>query len=173
MWGKREALRLLCAAISHHCEPVDGAAVPDAETLWGRGSAGSLAPLDGVRRLAAGLRRWFPAAYEPVEHALHNPEFQHVFCGLVMLADWIGSDDPFSPYAEPGDGDRTRSRASRGVERARDVGVSLVRAYVLGSTLPGFAAVFGMEPRPVLRQNSARAASGSSVVSDPEIIPAR
>ena len=130
---------------------------------WGRGSAGSLAPLDGVRqawgkKAGAGFQQpssqWRGACPQ-------NPEFQHVFCGLVMLADWIGSDDRFFPYAEPGDGDRidhARAAASNALET---FGISSVRARAaLGSTLPGFAAVFGMEPRPVLRQNSARAASG-------------
>ncbi|MCW2274734.1 CRISPR-associated endonuclease/helicase Cas3 [Rhodoblastus acidophilus] len=39
------------------------------------------------------MRDWFPAAFAPNASSLPaTPDFHHLFCGLVALSDWLGSD---------------------------------------------------------------------------------
>ncbi len=58
-------------------------------------------PRAAWRRLAELVRRWFPAAFtDGVDPFPAAPPLQHAFNGLLTLADWIGSDTRFFPYAE-------------------------------------------------------------------------
>jgi CRISPR-associated endonuclease/helicase Cas3 len=53
-----------------------------------------------MRDLVKASRGWFPLAFEPGGKPLPSaPEFQHLFAGIVMLADWLGSDTRFFPYS--------------------------------------------------------------------------
>ena len=57
---------------------------------------------DAVHEIGNLLPDWFPQAFDPVAEKLSSaPSFQHLFCGLVALSDWIGSDvDPCQFSAE-------------------------------------------------------------------------
>lgn len=56
-------------------------------------------PFDKVREIAIKIKEWFPDAFIPDAVPLpSNPEFQHHFLGLLMLADWIGSDRRWFTY---------------------------------------------------------------------------
>ena len=44
------------------------------------------------------VREWFPAARSSDTPPLLATAFQHLFIGLCMLADWIGSDEIFFPF---------------------------------------------------------------------------
>lgn len=70
-------------------------------------------PLDDAGRLIVAGRTIFAGAFSAGGALLPaNASFQHAFCGLLMLADWIGSDERVFPFSEPGDPSR--------VERARE-----------------------------------------------------
>jgi CRISPR-associated endonuclease/helicase Cas3 len=100
-------LELLIAAIAHHGKPGEpgGGSGPRVE-IW-RAEPNGRDPFAGIARLSAKVREWFPAAFAPDAAPLPaTPRFQHAFCGLVTLADWIGSDRSVFRYSEPGDGDR-------------------------------------------------------------------
>lgn len=97
---------LLVASICHHGRPYSYQhAVPFEPVLWSPRLG--LDPSDGVRALVTSCRGWFPLAFEPVEANLpEDPAFEHGYAGLVMLADWLGSDKRVFPYSKQGDGDR-------------------------------------------------------------------
>ena len=87
----------LAASISHHGRPEKigehGSSVGfDARVFE---PARGLDPLAGMKRLFELTRRWCPEAFTvgPPEAELpDSAEAQHFFAGIVMLADWLGSD---------------------------------------------------------------------------------
>jgi CRISPR-associated endonuclease/helicase Cas3 len=98
-WGLGDAsLRLLIASICHHGRAVE-VGQGFAPRFWQ--SARGLDPFAGIADLTALTRYWFPSAFnDDVEAFPENSEFQHAFSGLVMLADWLGSDDErFFPFS--------------------------------------------------------------------------
>lgn len=125
----------LAASVSHHGRPEKiGSAGSSAgfddrvfERAWG------LDPLAGMQRLMERARVWCPAAFEsgPPEAELPDaPEAQHHFAGLVMLADWLGSDARVFAFADDPHEDpmpRARARAAE-VVRARFLAPSGLRA---------------------------------------------
>lgn len=99
-WGDACA-ELLIASICHHGGPqtLDSASASFQRTWWT--PRGGLDPSGGVDRLLGCCRRWFPAAFASDQQSTlpKAAQFGHVFAGLVMLADWIGSDTRYFPYA--------------------------------------------------------------------------
>lgn len=61
-------------------------------------------PWANLKALDARLRSWFPEAFASADDGTSEdnlaecPVLEHFFAGLVMLADWIGSDVRFFPY---------------------------------------------------------------------------
>ncbi len=92
-------LRLLLAAISHHGRPapIEGSGLQHDPARWT--PRHGLDPFEGIRSLCALARRWFPAAWEKGRPLPGGSSFQHGFSGLVMLADWLGSDTEFFPFS--------------------------------------------------------------------------
>jgi len=139
---------LLVAAIGHHGRPMACGAKRPEERLWERTS--TLDPLSGVESLTSSVQRWFPGAFDEAGRRLPAPApLQHAFAGLVMLADWLGSDrsaDRF-PFAESLE-DRmpfARGRAA-GLVAALGLDVTAHRRS-LGAHLPGFDRVSHYPPR--------------------------
>lgn len=91
----------LIAMLSHHGRPEnllnDHAAHPE---HWTRPSDTEIQqPFDKIREIATQTKQWFPTAFEVDAPRLpDNPEFQHHFLGLLMLADWIGSSTTWFPF---------------------------------------------------------------------------
>ncbi len=108
-------LELLVAAIAHHGKPVELDGSPNLP-VWQTDAYGR-DPFAGIRRLSNAVRRWFPEAFSESARPLpSSPPFQHAFCGLVTLADWLGSDERHFPYSEALDTDRlafARQKASQ------------------------------------------------------------
>ncbi len=117
-----EALRVVLA---HHGAPPDfeGDAAGKARPLWrGEGAYDPFRALEKLERvLTAALPGVFDADGPPLPRA---PVFWHAFAGLVMLADWLGSDRDAFPHANGEDDDRRYTWAR---ETARD----LIRAIGL------------------------------------------
>jgi CRISPR-associated endonuclease/helicase Cas3 len=112
--SEEQAMQMLIASISHHGRPISQSdierwVVDPAHThhlqLW-QPSAG-YDPLAALDHLAQVARAAFPAAFEdgipPIDA---TAELQHRFAGLVMLADWIGSDTQFFPFRQSHEEDR-------------------------------------------------------------------
>lgn len=114
-WG--DALpELLDASIGHHGRPVSDIGATYQRTWWA--PRAGLAPLQGVHALRRATQDWLPEAFVSSAPQLPDePDFTHAFAGLVMLADWLGSDRRFFPYSGPDEDVVTRYEASR--ERAQ------------------------------------------------------
>jgi len=109
-----QALQTLIASISHHGRPISQSdierwladSVQANHHQWWQPSS-DYDPLAALDRLAEVARATFPAAFEdgipPIDA---TAERQHRFAGLVMLADWIGSDTQFFPFRQSPDEDR-------------------------------------------------------------------
>lgn len=99
---------LLVAAICHHGRPFNSNVMADTawQTSWWEPRA-DLDPRAGAEDLLVHCRAWFPKAFETDGSSLpETAAFSHAFAGLVMLADWVGSDTRFFPFSKERDGDR-------------------------------------------------------------------
>lgn len=91
------AFALLRASISHHGGPVDHGDYTRDLRFWN--ADGGRDPLAAVAAFVERLRTECPLAYQPGGALLPSTSaFQHAFAGLVMLADWLGSDTRLFPY---------------------------------------------------------------------------
>lgn len=147
---EQSAFRLLIASICHHGRPYKAGG--NHQSAWWTRRRG-LDPFEGIGRLTQAVRRWFPAAFAPEAPPLPiGAEFQHGFSGLVMLADWLGSDTRFFPYND----DPTSDRMCFARERAR---FALSETFIdveddrvgLGNAPVDFAAVSAFPPREIQR----------------------
>lgn len=151
-WGEASVWELLAAAFAHHGRPVelefnslqDG---PLRATWLARAGVEPMARLAG---LVANGRALFSEAFGIGAPLPAGRPFQHLFAGLLMLADWLGSGDTSDmfPYSEPGE-DRLALARGRAPEVLRRVGLAPAppRQATTGM-LPGFQAQFGFAPRP-------------------------
>lgn len=107
---------LLVSALCHHGRPYPYSTTLDFEpVLWS--PCQGLDPKAGIDSLVGATKAWFPKAFRADGPALpDDPAFEHAFAGLVMLADWLGSDQEMFPFSEPQDGDR--------IDRARKAAAS-------------------------------------------------
>jgi CRISPR-associated endonuclease/helicase Cas3 len=113
--SEEQAVQMLVASISHHGRPVslDGdfarwkaePANRNQRRHWAPDAAYD--PVAALDELARTARQTFPAAFRadaaPIDAC---PALQHRFAGLVMLADWIGSDTQFFRFRQGSDEDR-------------------------------------------------------------------
>ena len=91
------------------------------------------------------IRQWFPKAFEPDAPPLpENPRFQHHFLGLLMLADWIGSDERFFPYQGTPDSEYIKSARHKATKALRTIGIDTGEIRLPLRT-PSFAELFGIE----------------------------
>lgn len=128
-WFDQEssAFSILIAAFSHHGRPVselDFRASGECDLLhWWR-AVPECDPASGVAELAITVRQMFPGAFANDAPALRSDaQVQHRFAGLLMLADWIGSDTRYFPYRATPSEDR-QALAHRAARRAlRDIGL--------------------------------------------------
>lgn len=125
-WFKDEdqAMQMLIASLSHHGRPVsvndyeNSGVERKARTLWT--TSGGYDPLAALDALAVTVREAFPQAFSEAAPIVATPALQQRFAGLVMLADWIGSDTQFFPYRQGPDEDRlalARAAAQRALQR--------------------------------------------------------
>jgi CRISPR-associated endonuclease/helicase Cas3 len=147
-WGE-DMKGLLCATISHHGRPVTWEQQIDPR-CWR--PEGGLDPFVGMAELVAATRRWFPVAWRPDGSQLPtDPAFQHAWSGLLMLADWLGSDEArFFPFSEGPSADRMSFSRRQAREAMRVVGLDTEPPRLaLGQELIGYDRLPGrLEPRP-------------------------
>lgn len=120
-WVSEEGLRdLLLASLSHH-----GSAVGQQsghgliKSAWA--ASADHDPARAAQLIGALLPQWFPHAFTPPQDPLPaNPQFVHLFAGLVTLADFIGSKREVFPFLSELDRDymiSARARATQAVDR--------------------------------------------------------
>ena len=94
----------LLALLSHHGRPIQfRGELPGrwavARRCWEKGP--DMDPMEGIGEVVDAARRAFPRAFEPDDSRLPSaPEFHHLFCGLLILADWLGSHELWFPVEE-------------------------------------------------------------------------
>jgi CRISPR-associated endonuclease/helicase Cas3 len=122
-WTSEEALLALwIATLSHHGRPVSG---EQQVNLAGWKAARGLDPFAGISELVGRTRAWFPAAWRAAGDPLPEaPAFQHAWCGVVTLADWIGSDaERFFPFSDDPGADRMPLARRRAAEAVEELGL--------------------------------------------------
>lgn len=151
-WGEEETTfeDLLVTALGHHGRPV-----PPGQRLMQRvwEPTENLNPFQGLSELRDAVEVWYPDAFEPGGEPLPDSNrFQHGFNGVLTLADWLGSNEEFFPYAEAGDSRRIEFARSRAEEAVAHMGLDATRARSgLIDRPPAFTNLWEFEPRPAQR----------------------
>ncbi len=161
-WGTQQGL--LLAAIAHHGRPF--AMGEKAQKNWKPTPETGYSPIAAARQLGELMRDWFAPAFAAGGPSLpDSADFQHLFCGLVSLADWLGSTCslfPFMAQCDPNYMERARKQAVIAVEGI-GLDVTRWRGMIAGRTsfdrLSG-----GHGPRP------AQTATGAWSLDDPLLI---
>jgi CRISPR-associated endonuclease/helicase Cas3 len=151
-WFERadeEALPMMLAAISHHGRPVsqqDFSAGGGHRLVRFWQARGGCDPMQGLAALARVARSSFPGAFAADVPAMSAPApVQQHFAGLVMLADWIGSDTQFFPYRAGPDEDRLALAQEAARRALAAIGLEGPAERRHGP----FPAVFGFSPSPL------------------------
>jgi CRISPR-associated endonuclease/helicase Cas3 len=143
-------LGLLLASISHHGSPVAFNRTTDQLNTRAWAPHQGRDPVAGLAEVAALARRILRLAFGSGADPLpERPAFQHGFAGLVMLADWLGSNRVWFPYAERGDEARWPFAQERAHEALRRVGLDVSRARsALRPSHAMFGCAFPRTPNP-------------------------
>lgn len=146
-WAGEAAGPLMLAVFAHHGRTPDLAYSQgsDARLLAGWTGHGR-EPFRRLDELVAAGRRMFAAAFASGPPLPQAPAFQHLFAGLLMLADWLGSsaEPERFPFMEPGDPAREAFVRARAPQVLRALGLA---PPAPPTPLPSFFAQFGFEPR--------------------------
>ncbi len=157
---------LFIAALSHHGLPVQLEGRPANPAIWRR--FGSLDPAGCVRRVGERARLWFPAAWQPSASPLPPAAaFQHMFLGLCILADWIGSNEAWFPFRdEPHDDyiDNARERAESAIKA---IGLNLHEQRRSFAGTPRFGELF---PQIGQSPNAIQQAAAQDVALDERLV---
>jgi len=152
-WTKSEegVQRLLVAAIAHHGRPIEPSPTEGSVDWWV--ASGALDPFAGLADLGERVRQWFPLAFEHGTEPLpESPAFQHAFSGLVMLADWLGSDRKIFLFSKSVDADPMPLARQRAAEVAVRMGFDTTGPRrVLGDEPVAFDRVSSFPPRALQR----------------------
>jgi len=149
-WAKDDdaLVRLFIASICHHGKPVSCNSRNASTHLWKPQSVND--PFEGMELLLKKVREWFPLAFEDkTGHFLPSiSEFQHVFSGFVMLADWLGSDENFFPFTQEDDGNRMAFSRKQTIIVFDQLFINPQKAVnALGKEIPSFETIFGITPK--------------------------
>ncbi|WP_169583238.1 CRISPR-associated helicase Cas3' [Rhodobacter capsulatus] len=104
------------------------------------------------QRLGQALLDWFPDLPEVV---LPNPapRLVHFYCGMLTLADWIGSDRRAFPFVPEFDPDYWKIAQSRARHRLRDIGLASGGLHLVG---PAEWGMISSHPAPRPAQQAVR-----------------
>ena len=116
-WFSEDAWPLWDTVFAHHGRPWHRTMPGRAAPLWGPGADGD--PIGDLAVIGGAMPRWFPDAFRLGQTLPAAPNFHHAFAGLLMLADWLGSDQAFFPFANGRSQDRNGLRPSA---RSRGIG---------------------------------------------------
>ncbi|MBJ7533590.1 CRISPR-associated helicase Cas3' [Rhodomicrobium vannielii ATCC 17100] len=127
-WGSGDALiDLIMASLAHHGRPFSEPRRDEtAAKAWG--ALGDYDPQPAAQEIGALLPRWFPLAFQRGGDSLpEEPAFQHLFAGLVALADWIGSDRRWFEFVGPLNQNYFKSANERACKALAGIGLDLLK----------------------------------------------
>jgi len=141
-WGVD--INLLSAALAHHGRPF----VPNSRggKNWKVVKTPQVQydPVIAAMEIGEALRRWFPLAFSLGDRQLPSrPEFHHLFCGFVALADWLGSDQRFFPFVAELDPDyigKAREQANRAIS---SIGLDTTQLQTIADRRLDFSLITG------------------------------
>jgi CRISPR-associated endonuclease/helicase Cas3 len=136
----------LCAVFAHHGRTprLDYDRGSDID-LWRGWTDRQREPLRRLGELVEAGRSLFVGAFASEARPLPAaPAFQHLFAGLLMLADWLGSADDRFPFAEVGDPPRADFVRAHVPEVLATIGFI---PPAPPRPLPGFTEQFPFRPR--------------------------
>ena len=147
-WFTDAGFPLFETIFAHHGRPWERLRPSDAHAYWVAQDGD-----DPVRELApmrAALDLWFAEAFLPGVPLPEAPAFHHAFAGLLMLADWLGSDERFFPFADGQCPNRMAFSRPSALDALRLVGLDAVASRAaLKQRAMSFADAFGLPtPRP-------------------------
>ncbi|MFD1625183.1 CRISPR-associated helicase Cas3' [Azospirillum griseum] len=175
------SLMVLSAALAHHGALSQPSTSPDKSDWMAKDGYAPLATLDD---LSQRVRRWFPLAFAADEgDALPiTPRFTHALAGLMVWADWLGSDTGAFPLMGLADlsawaDDRFAWSTARADEMLRARRLDATARQRRAAALPwGFAGVFpaaaakSWQPRPLqsamLALDAAALPPGATLVAE-------
>lgn len=171
-WFGVDTYAMLEAVFAHHGRPwrrgpLSGEEAPRySRRYWERKGASD--PIADLIRLREKLDLWFPSAFEAGLTMVAPPAFQHAFAGLLMLADWLGSDEQFFPFANGDCADRFSWALPKACEALATVGLAVEgKREALRAGRPDFHAAFDFDnPRPI--QEAIGAPSANLLVLEAE-----
>ena len=138
------AVQFLVATWAHHGRPL--AIQHDFKPgLWRNNETRT--PIDGLKDLGSSVEQWFPKAYEVNSQTFpDDPVIQHVYNGILTLADWLGSDTRFFGYVDSMENymDSARNKALEAV-RALSLEADIPRKLI-GNTPVSFRMISPWEP---------------------------
>jgi CRISPR-associated endonuclease/helicase Cas3 len=143
--------------LSHHGKPVNPNISIIVKRNWEK--IGNIDPIAGIEELMKEIYSWFPEAFNTTdekEKLPSEPHFQHAFCGLIQLSDWIGSSETFFPFSNNINSDRYSFSREKATEILSKMGiVSSQYAEQIQSEMPSFSKMIGEEdwsPRPLQKK---------------------
>jgi len=144
-------LRLLLASVSHHGKPIEPEAVVLGAQKRHWQSHESSYPIEDIHDLFTTVKERFPKAFdEDISPMNATVALQHTFCGLVTLADWIGSHaEHFFPF-EIGEQERTSFSVHAARKAVNQIGLEVTSIRDDLKSGQSFNGLFpGYEPTPL------------------------
>ncbi|MBF0400780.1 MAG: CRISPR-associated helicase Cas3' [Magnetococcales bacterium] len=143
LWGVDE--HLLYAVLAHHGRPFQPHNVPYWQPVLGYD------PKEASREIGKAMSCWFaPAFIEDGELLPATPDFQHLLCGLVTLADWLGSTQAIFDYQPELDLHYIEQAEAKARRALVEIGLDVGALRRIGTGRTDFATLSGRTdpPRP-------------------------
>jgi len=148
---------LLMASWSHHGRPLNRVEVEKMEGIsylarhqWWHAKDG-WDPFDSVMELRNTVEAIFPNAFGCSGQPLPiSPRFQHMFAGLVMLSDWLGSHPHYFPIQRIDTAERLAKDKQIIPTMLKNIGLEVrEQRQTIARTPLTFKGRFGFDPRPL------------------------
>lgn len=164
-WSQGELGDMLLTAVCHHGRPVEARGTPIRDqlaALWVYDARSRRDPLAEIGRIADVAREWaeIPAEGWQSEPFPWTSAVSHLFAGLLVTADWVGSSPaifPFNPSADRDPEAYWRNVSPVADEAVRGIGLQPPRrrVHVHGAALyrMAFPGVFGSGATPTQLQH--------------------
>jgi CRISPR-associated endonuclease/helicase Cas3 len=164
-WFTDASWPLFDAVFAHHGRPWNPDSAAKHDRHWAPDAAYD--PMAALKIMGDQLLKWFPGAFEHGEPLPEAPAFHHAFAGLLMLADWLGSDTAFFPYSNGSSTDRMASARAQARLALQDVGLAVEAPRFAARAAPHeFSTLFGVPPYSM--QSAARIPSAHCVALEAE-----